>query len=446
MAQTALSALVGHGPSPSTDQKPYFAAEAGRAGIVEATLANVKHSVEDARLAGDVVITHLTVGPEWGDSAEGLSPLASTAIDAGTNLVIGHGPRPLAGLQVENGVLIVNSPGPLVFGSSRPEGRHGLVVEASVRHRRIEGLRLWPLALERGQPRLATGAQAARIIREVAALSKGVTVYPHEGLGRVTLEPATLQETLETGTVRLPVAARGSLQATAPVHVVEGDRVLASASVTGRLRPAALQLGHELLWEGDFEDELVVEGAPAGRLVGWYATAPDEGPTRRASHGALALALRRKALNVNPSTVRAVGLTSLRAGTRYTFRGCWVGTGEVVAKASLDLYAGRKAGEPPLGALVEVSAQPVGDGFQCFEQEVEPRSDVLVAPTVRLLRPSIGTANLVVDELSLIEWEEAEPGGALSFPTSTRHEYARAVGSGEDDVTLSWVTRQWAPR
>jgi hypothetical protein len=281
-------------------------------------------------------------------------------------------------------------------------------------------------------------------VRRVGALSAaGPLVWPWRDHGLVALggPPHAVDERHGVRVSLRDAGAGAAISDGVPVAGAKLDQLL--VSVAGRLdgdQPVAVELGRELLWEGDFEDHLAGAGAGAG--AGWIFTAPDEGITDRDPRGgALALALVRKSGNVTPATVRAAGLLTLTASHRYTFAGCWRLEGGGRATASLAVYPDRSFTAAPV-AQVAAPDQAPGPDWSCFAVEYLAAAAALVRPTITLAPPAQGSTRLTVDDLSLVEWEPL-PDGPLPVPNEWERVRCRAAGTGQ--ATVEWVSRRFTP-
>jgi poly-gamma-glutamate capsule biosynthesis protein CapA/YwtB (metallophosphatase superfamily) len=455
-AQVSLSGLLGHGTSVFSDSPPYFDASATRGGVAAANPLTVAEAVAGA-LGGTVdvvpsfVVAHLAAGPEWGVDPSALAPLADAAAAAGAVLAIGHGPRPVQGLSRSGGALVVGGLGQLVYGSNRPEGRSGMLLETHLRSGRLTAVRLWPLALVHDQPRVATGDLANRVIRRVAALSApGVLVYPVAGRGEVALTNDATGFLDQPRRAVVPVVPGPADSATAVVPLLPGEleSSVMSATVTiasGPDRPIALELGRELLWDGGFEEQ-AAGGPGLGSAAGWELKAPDGGVSDRSVRsGRLSMELVRKSGNLSDALGLGQGLVTLSAGRRYTFSGCWRVEGGGAATASLAIHGSRALHAPVIGRAAETTGP--SEAWTCFSTDFAPLVETLVTPELRLAPPTSGTSRLFVDDLSLVEWDPLIPSGTVTLPLPNEYEFLRCrLPEGTGSVEIRWTARRFVPR
>jgi poly-gamma-glutamate capsule biosynthesis protein CapA/YwtB (metallophosphatase superfamily) len=453
VGQVGFSTLLGHGATPKEDAPPFYEAAPDKAGVVPATSANVKAGVEMAASSSDLVVAHLAAGTEWDVNAEPIRALAQSAVNSGAAFVVGHGSRPVQPVLKIGNTLAAVGLGQLVFGGQRPEGRMGLLLESQVRYRRLHEFRFWPISLVHYAPQLATGEMAARILRRLGALSQAeLLIFPRQGRGEVALTPDAAR-TLESSNrqqLDLLDAGDGSAQTTA-LALLGGDleTFLVSVDVavaSGPEQAASIELGRELLWEGGFEDQ-AAGGPGLGRGAGWRYSAPDVGISDRAVHsGRLSLELVRKSGNLSAATAGGAGLLTLRAARRYSFSGCYKTEGDALGTISLSVFPSRQLHVQPISQVAETAVVSSSD-WTCFQTEYAPPVDTLVHPSIVLERPEQGTARLMVDDLSLIEWDSPLQAGAAQVAAPNEVEYlrCRAPRSG-GKLSVHWVTRRYLPR
>lgn len=455
VAQVSLSALLGHGTTVYSDEPPYFDASATRAGVVAANPFTIAGAVT-AALGGTVDLTpsfavaHLAAGPEWGVDPAALAPYADAATGAGAILVVGHGPRPIQPLWRSGAALVAGGLGQLVSGSSRPEGRSGLLLEARVRSGRLSAARLWPLTLVHSQPRVATGDLANRLIRRVAALSApAVLIYPVAGRGEVALANDVTRFIDQPRRAVVPVLPGPADSATPAIPLLPGELESSVMSATAAVasgpdRPLTVELGRELLWDGGFEEQ-AAGGPGLGAAAGWDLHPPDVGVSDRSVRtGRLALELVRKSGNSADAVARGQGLLDLAAGRRYTLSGCWRIEGGGTAHAALATHGSRALHAPVLARVAEtVGAQAE---WSCFAADLLPLVDTLATPEIRLEPPTSGTSRLYLDDLSLVEWDAPIPGGAVTLPVPNDYEYLRCrLPEGAGAVEVRWTARRFVP-
>lgn len=180
-------------------------------------IESAQAAVRQARQSADLVIFSIHWGvpafwraPFQGELAEYQQPLGRALIDAGADLVVGHHPHSLHGIETYRGKPIVYSLGNFIFHMPASIERSPLLLRLP---HHMEGLRdeswtasmifvlqlgpagtaayeVWPLALDRaGNPSLLEGNEARTLIERIAVLSAplGARVVFAEGRGRLVL-------------------------------------------------------------------------------------------------------------------------------------------------------------------------------------------------------------------------------------------------------------------
>jgi poly-gamma-glutamate capsule biosynthesis protein CapA/YwtB (metallophosphatase superfamily) len=182
-----------------------------------ADLEAAQAAVRQARHQADVVVfaVHWGVPPFWrapfqGDLAEYQQPVGRALIDAGADLVVGHHPHSLQGIEVYQGKPIVYSLGNFIFHMPLPVDDSPLLRRLPYR---LDGLKdrrwtesmllmidigrpgnaayeMWPLSVDfEGNPHLLENEEARNLIERVADLSRpfGAHVVFDDGRGRLVL-------------------------------------------------------------------------------------------------------------------------------------------------------------------------------------------------------------------------------------------------------------------
>jgi poly-gamma-glutamate synthesis protein (capsule biosynthesis protein) len=148
----------------------------------------VKAAVRDAAKEADYVVVawhwnfELTTAPSSLEASEG-----KAMIDAGADLVIGHHPHVLQGVQAYHGGFIAWSTGNLVFDHMTGTLNQTMLVSAQISRRRIK-VDLVPVTIAYdGRPKVAYGGVAATILSRVKSFSSrlGTKVSINDEVGHV---------------------------------------------------------------------------------------------------------------------------------------------------------------------------------------------------------------------------------------------------------------------
>jgi poly-gamma-glutamate capsule biosynthesis protein CapA/YwtB (metallophosphatase superfamily) len=156
-------------------------------------LAAMIRDVKDLRARCDVLVLSCHWGVAGDDVCDYQQAIGRAAIDAGADLVMGHGPHSLQGIELYQGRPIFYSLGNFVFDWPVMAGRHldGLVLHCRVDEHRLRSVKVHPV--RRGSDndvRPLVGDDARSVLDRVAALSAP--------FGTAAFDPATDAEILVT--------------------------------------------------------------------------------------------------------------------------------------------------------------------------------------------------------------------------------------------------------
>lgn len=131
--------------------------------------------IRDLKNNTDAVIVNIHWGQEYNhifNKAQALT--ARTLIDAGADLIIGHHPHVVEGMEKYKNKLIFYSLGNFIFDQyfSR-DTQEALAVEFDFTDSGQAAARLLPLAAKRGQPALMAGSEKENYLEKIAGWSKG---------------------------------------------------------------------------------------------------------------------------------------------------------------------------------------------------------------------------------------------------------------------------------
>jgi poly-gamma-glutamate synthesis protein (capsule biosynthesis protein) len=163
-----------------------------------ATGEDARRAIGTARGMADLVVASFHWGSEYSPRPTPFQRrMAAQAAEWGADLVLGHHPHVVEGLELipragegRRPVLVAYSLGNLVFDQRRAATRKGLVVAITAGPEGVREARLVPVMLEGGFPRVAEGGDADAILGEVARLSaelgtvvRGNRIYPGKAVG-----------------------------------------------------------------------------------------------------------------------------------------------------------------------------------------------------------------------------------------------------------------------
>lgn len=163
-------------------------------------LEHLRDSVRRAARATDVVV--VSVHFHWGrhtrrDVPEQQRAFAAAAVEAGADLVVGHGPHILRGMELMEKALVAYSLSNFVLRPEEaadldlddpPSGRRSALLRVGVSGRGPAWVEVLPFVIDaEGQPRAPDPAVADRILTETAAMSGtlGTELRIEGGVGRL---------------------------------------------------------------------------------------------------------------------------------------------------------------------------------------------------------------------------------------------------------------------
>lgn len=132
--------------------------------------------IRQAKNGADFAIVNVHWGSEYQSSFDGKQQdLAHAMIDAGADVVIGHHPHVVQGIETYKNKPIFYSLGNFIFDQYfSTETQQGLALGLDITEQRIKAY-LFPLDLAKSQPKLMAGGAKKRKLGEIAAVSGGDT-------------------------------------------------------------------------------------------------------------------------------------------------------------------------------------------------------------------------------------------------------------------------------
>ncbi len=144
-----------------------FAATTDSAGLAPRYKGYVVGDVRRLRPKVDYVVVNFHWGEELAEFPdEWQIDLAHTVVDAGADLIVGHHPHILQGVEIYNGATIAYSLGNFVFGGNSRHTYDTAVIRV-VLSESNPVVEVLPVTVARWQPRLAMGEHAERIVSTI---------------------------------------------------------------------------------------------------------------------------------------------------------------------------------------------------------------------------------------------------------------------------------------
>jgi len=144
-------------------------------GTAIANSEQIKADIQKAREWADVVIVSFHWGWEYSDHPDKETrELAHQTVEAGADLVIGHHPHVIQGVEVYKGGLICYSLGNFVFDQSGTRVRRGLILRCDIGKSGVQKAEFLPVTIDAAEfrPGLASEKAGKSILLELKRLSK----------------------------------------------------------------------------------------------------------------------------------------------------------------------------------------------------------------------------------------------------------------------------------
>lgn len=141
-------------------------------GVVPARLDYVWEDITALRDKVDIIVASFHWGKEYEDepTAE-QKALARTAVDAGADLVLGHHPHVLQGIEFYRQGVIAYSLGNFVFDQRLPGTQESMVLEFTLSKQGVLDLTIHPVYIQNMQPIILEGSRKAYLINRIKGLS-----------------------------------------------------------------------------------------------------------------------------------------------------------------------------------------------------------------------------------------------------------------------------------
>jgi poly-gamma-glutamate synthesis protein (capsule biosynthesis protein) len=153
-----------------------------------------KHSVQDRKVLSwvkgkEVIdevkalrpdVDYLIVTPHWGleyvvRPPQSVIEYAHAIADAGADLVLGHHPHVLQGVEQRGKCVIAYSLGNFIFDMWQPWLRETALFSCTLRSGKVQNVEIVPLKINRNfQPELATPVQSARVLRKIERSTRAI--------------------------------------------------------------------------------------------------------------------------------------------------------------------------------------------------------------------------------------------------------------------------------
>ncbi len=214
----------------------------------------VNESIRREADAGYLPVVQLHGGDEYTyEPAAYIRQRMDIVSQAGAGLVVAHHPHIAQGVEIMNGVVVIEGLGNFAFDTERLESELGLLAQVDMDGRNITSVRLVPVYLENFTPTPITGRLADTFLRRVGEFSHNASapVYPYNGQGIVTLEPNDTVSRDRTLAINVTVPESGTAVVDLRPLEESGESLAVLQDAGGR---GTVQAGRDIMLFGDFED------------------------------------------------------------------------------------------------------------------------------------------------------------------------------------------------
>lgn len=155
----------------------------GLVGAYDPHLDEVMKRIESFKKDLDFLIIGVHWGVELSDSPRDREiRVARQMLDAGGDIIMGHHPHVVQGVEVYKDKLIFYSLGNFIFGSRREETSNTMIAQIDLGQEGIEEVRVIPLKIEGGKPSKVSPASSLERLDYLNSLSKRFnTKFDKEG-------------------------------------------------------------------------------------------------------------------------------------------------------------------------------------------------------------------------------------------------------------------------
>ena len=163
-----------------------------KAGVAVIRKEQLNADIKKAKEWADIVVVSFHWGWEYSNHpTDRDKEIAHLVIDAGADVVIGHHPHVIQGVETYNGGLICYSLGNFIFDQSNEVTHRGLILRCAFSRGRVKEAELLPVQIDPQEfrPRLASNEVGQHILEEVKSLSAdlGTKVHLQDNLAVVVI-------------------------------------------------------------------------------------------------------------------------------------------------------------------------------------------------------------------------------------------------------------------
>ncbi len=153
----------------------HWAATSWLPGVAAAREDYIREDVGRVRREADLVFVSMHWGKEYQHyPTKQQTILGRAALEAGADLVIGHHPHVIQGVEFGGKGIVAYSLGNFIFDQIETETKQGLILEAACDKEGIKQIHLIPIQIREEQPVVAEGKAREEMIKFLASVSDGL--------------------------------------------------------------------------------------------------------------------------------------------------------------------------------------------------------------------------------------------------------------------------------
>lgn len=389
----------------------YVALDAqNKGGAANCDEAQIRNSVKSAQAKYKIVVFMIHGGNEYQRTpSENVRRLTIVAREAGATLVINHHPHVVGGFNWNDSSLVSWTLGNFLFDQTVWPTFESYLLAVHLRNGKVVQAYAEPLMIDGYLPKGVTGDLADFVARGAAGRDPGPFLV-EDGSMVVDVNNRRVHQD-----VQMPIkAGSGKSQ----IFRAAQGWAIANFSGTGSLR-----LGRDLLWVGDFEDEIADDQHKGGVL--WEFTGVDKlKGADYAYEGKVGARLQRKGFNESEVVLSPLHRILVDSGSELSIVGMVRSRKEVHFSLQVSWYSYTK------GKSQAQQIQPLvvkqDQTWTPFRLDVKvPPNTVALGLFLRLQPPKQGEDTVDFDNIRIIKWE---PKGT---PFSPLYNYVQATGTGE---------------
>lgn len=158
-------------------------------GVAPLVEQDIRQDINAIRPRVDILVVSLHWGVEYSHRPTAAQQrMAHAFIDSGADLILGHHPHVLQGIERYNRGLIAYSLGNFIFDQNhRLETRQALMLKARITAQGLEEASIYPVFIDQSQPRLVAEEEARGILPQLQSLSAELGTTLEVGSHRAVL-------------------------------------------------------------------------------------------------------------------------------------------------------------------------------------------------------------------------------------------------------------------